>query len=211
MTSEALTYKVASLVDLLRENPNAAVSLAEVASTTEVLISIMQRYFNSLDVSLYRDFRNLSKYIHNAKGEIFKLRPDELKTERLPRAGKQLDAVVKATEEATQSIMDAAEEMMSAERSDAEAYAASVEAACMRIFEACAVQDITGQRITKVLETLAYIEARLDEIQKIWGSVVASEAEDDDLAAGDERVVLSSGSQLDGEGNDQAQVDALFD
>lgn len=211
MNSETLIDRVASLVDLLRADRNVAVSLTEVASVTEVLISVMERYFHTLDASLYREFRTISTYIQSAKVEISKLRPDELKEQRLPRAGKQLDAVVKATEEATQSIMDAAEEMMGADRSDSEAYAATVNAASMRIIEACAFQDITGQRISKVVETLNFIEGRIEEIEKTWGDVAGGVPAPADEPAPDDDRALLSGPQLDGEGIDQDAIDALLE
>lgn len=108
MKSEDLKDHISSLVDRLREDDNASVTLPEVAAATEVLLSTMRRYFYSIDTDLYREFRFLSEYIDNAKGEIAKLRPTEIKGKRLPRAGRQFDAVVKATEEASQTIMEAA-------------------------------------------------------------------------------------------------------
>jgi chemotaxis protein CheZ len=208
MDMSALNEKITELVDVLRRDQSATVGLAELASASEVLISTMQRYFDTLDASLYKEFRSLAKYIDEAKDEIGKLRPKELKAERLPRAGQQLDAVVQATEEATQTIMDAAEEIMSADKDDAAAYNATVDDACMRIFEACSFQDITGQRITKVVETLTYIDERLADVERTWGNV-AEEIKGSEIPEGDE--ALLNGPQLDGEGIDQTEVDALLD
>ncbi len=211
MKNGELTERVASLVDFLRHETEAPVRLTEVASVTEVLISVMERYFGALDASLYREFRILSAYIESAKSEIAKLKPAELKTLKLPRAGKQLDAVVKATEEATQAIMDAAEEIMAADKSNPEAYAATVDQASMRIIEACAFQDITGQRITKVVETLTFIENRLENIHKTWGEVAAGGADPPEEAEPDDERTRLTGPQLDGEGIDQTAIDALLE
>lgn len=203
-----LNEKISDLVDHLRSDKSEAVSLTDVASVSEVVITTMQRYFDSLDTSLYNEFRSLADYIDNAKEEIGKLRPQELKSERIPRAGKQLDAVVKATEEATQTIMDAAEEIMASDNSDADDYRATIDDACMRIIQACSFQDITGQRITKVVETLTYIEDRLAAIERTWSSV-ATDAEPEEKPKGD--AALLHGPQLEGEGIDQSAVDALID
>ena len=81
------------------------------------------------------------------------MRPNDLKQEKIPRAGLELEAIVASTEKATGTIMDAAEEIMSADATS-ENYVESINDACMRIFEACSFQDITGQRITKVVSTL---------------------------------------------------------
>ncbi len=211
MKNGELTERVASLVDYLRREAEAPVRLSEVASVTEVLITVMERYFGALDASLYREFRILSEYIESAKCEIAKLKPAELKTLKLPRAGQQLDAVVKATEEATQAIMDAAEEIMVADKSDPEAYATTVDQASMRIIEACSFQDITGQRITKVVETLAFIENRLENIHRTWGEVAAGGADAPEEAAPDDERARLTGPQLDGEGIDQTAIDALLE
>lgn len=206
--NKALNDKISDLVDHLRNDKSEAVSLTDVASVSEVVITTMQRYFDALDTSLYNEFRSLADYIDNAKEEIGKLRPQELKSERIPRAGKQLDAVVKATEEATQTIMDAAEEIMASEKSDADDCRATIDDACMRIIEACSFQDITGQRITKVVETLTYIEDRLAVIERTWSSVTP-EAAPEEKPEGD--AALLHGPQLEGEGIDQSAVDALID
>ena len=38
-----------------------------------------------------------------------------------------------------------------------------------QIFEACNFQDLTGQRLTKVVNTMKFIEERLNRIIDIWG------------------------------------------
>jgi chemotaxis protein CheZ len=115
-----------------------------------------------------------------------------------------LEAIVASTEEATGTIMDAA----------AENYVEAINEACMRIFEACSFQDITGQRITKVVNTLTYIEERLHGLQDAWGPDIedadgaAPEPGKDDDARPDKD--LLSGPALDGEGILQDQVDDLL-
>jgi len=159
--------------------------------------------------TLYRDCRDLARYIAEARREISQLRPDELKRIKLPRAGLELEAIVKATEDATHTIMTAAEEIMAADAGDANAYKGTVEGACMRIFEACSFQDITGQRITKVVNTLTYIEERLNGLQKAWGPDLG----DDPNATEEEKTgdaALLHGPSLAGEGVDQSEVDALL-
>ena len=135
------------------------------------------------------------------------LRPNELKGERIPEAGRELEAIVQATEAATGTIMDAAEEIMGADTATPGGSQA-VNDACMRIFEACSFQDITGQRISKVVSTFTFIEERLGLLEHTWGPEIADaaaapEPEDEDSA-------LMNGPALQGEGNDQDAVDNLF-
>ncbi len=112
--------------------------------------------------TLLREVRALSNFISKARGEIAAIRPNDLKAEKLPRAGKELEAIVRSTEEATGTIMDAAEAIMGADPNEA------VMDHCTRIIEACAFQDLTGQRITKVVRALAFIEERVDAMMGVW-------------------------------------------
>ena len=38
----------------------------------------------------------------------------------------------------------------------------------IRIYESCNFQDLTGQRINKVVKTLAFIEERANSMMKVW-------------------------------------------
>lgn len=203
---EDLGRHLRDLVDHLRGR-TAPPGLSEVAAVTEVLVGTMQAYFRSLDTELYREFRNLSDYIARARDEIAELRPGDLQTERLPRAGRELEAIVRSTEEATNRIMGAAEAIMAAETAEPEVFRALVGERCMEIFEACSFQDITGQRITKVVETLTYIEQRVGRLKDALG------AEFDETAPADRRegdARLLNGPALEGEGIAQDEVDRLL-
>lgn len=210
MVSNALTGQIEALVDSLRDRREASLSLAEVSGVTEILIKTMQLYFRSLDVRIYEECQSLSDYISNARKEIAALQPENLEGSRIPRAGKELDAIVRQTEEATNTIMDASEKIMGAETEDPESFKSYVHEQVMRIFEACSFQDITGQRISKVVETLSYIEERANQLKGILG-VAEGEAADErnDIHRGEDKALLS-GPALEGEGIDQAEVDALM-
>ncbi len=227
MSSE-LRDKLSSLVDILRAKPDESLAISDVAMVTEALISTMQRYFSSINTQIYCEFRELSSYIEGAKSEINQLLPDELQQDKLPRAGMELDAIVKATEEATDIIMQSAEELMSIESSDVEEVKSQIVDKCMAIFEACSFQDITGQRISKVVDTLTHIEDRLDQLQKsFWGEGEASEKlSPEDMPVAQDKSATSKGSDdvsidniddndllngpaLDGEGIDQSYVDSV--
>ena len=41
----------------------------------------------------------------------------------------------------------------------------------VQIFEACNFQDLTGQRVGKVVETLAFLEEHVDRLMEIWQRV----------------------------------------
>ena len=209
MVDGGLSKQIELLVDNLRKQNTASMSLTEVASVTEVLIGTMNVFYKSIDTSIYRECRALSDYITNARKEIASLQPVDLESARIPRAGLELDAIVQQTEEATNTIMEAAEEIMGADTSDTDAYQATTQDAVMRIFEACSFQDITGQRISKVVETLSHIEQRVLELRNLMG---VTEEDIQEAMQGDEPTgdaALLSGPALKGEGIDQSAVDDL--
>lgn len=203
MQSDKLESKLGVLVEFMRRNPGRDYNVSEVAEVTELLITTLRRFLASIDLSVYSEFQNLARHIADTRKEVSKLRPSELKTQRIPRAGQELAEIVKATEEATNTIMGAAEEVMAIDITAPDAKD-KIDAACMRIFEACSFQDITGQRVTKVVGTLTYIEDRMSGLQKMFeGDEKAEEAKTGDEA-------LLNGPALQGEGVDQNQVDALM-
>ncbi|PCI62585.1 MAG: hypothetical protein COB37_06740 [Kordiimonadales bacterium] len=211
MSSDDLSQQITLLVDNLRKQDTSKFSLTDVASVTEVLIGTTNKFFQSIDTSIYRECRALSDYISDARKEIAALQPGDLESTRIPRAGLELDAIVQQTEEATNTIMEAAEAIMEADPADTAKYHTITQDAVMRIFEACSFQDITGQRITKVVETLAHIEQRVVELRNLLG-VTEEDIDDARADAGDIPAdkALLSGPALKGEGIDQSEVDSLM-
>ena len=116
-----MNVRIRGLVDVLRDEEQDQVGIADVASVAEVLITIMQRYFGTIDVS-YQEFQELSSHITQTRTEIAKLQAGKIQGEKLPSADQELDSIVEATEEATNTIIAAAEEMMEADGSDSEVY-----------------------------------------------------------------------------------------
>ncbi len=111
------------------------------------------------------------------KQEIANLRHPLAKEDKLQSASMELSAVVKATEEATTKIMQVAEHLDEIVREItphmSDAYVVSrlneMTEQITQLFEACSFQDLTGQRITKVVKTIDYIEERVETMQVIWG------------------------------------------
>ena len=82
------------------------------------------------------------------------------------------------------------------------------------IFEACNFQDLTGQRIKKVMTTMKFIENHITVMMDIWGGVDAIKAHAPpvvDVREGDAK--LLNGPKLDGDEGHASQndIDALFD
>lgn len=196
----------------IRETREGDVSLADVVGLAEVTVTSLKGFFEAIDKSVYTELASIADFISTMKTEIGRLQPNDLKATRIPAAGQELDAIIKSTEKATDQIMGAAEAVMSAEIDEPAAYKAFVDAKMMEIFEACSFQDLTGQRVSKVVDTLKHIEARVSRFaEAIHAADQAGYVDDDERARAErkERLLLN-GPQLAGNGVQQDDVDALF-
>ena len=199
------------LVEFLKQKRDN-VTFNDIISLAEVSAQSLQSFFRAMDAKVYGELREIAGYIETMRHEIGALQVNDLKNTRIPSAGEELGAIVQATEAATNTIMECAEELMSADASDPAAYKALVDERMLTIFEACSFQDITGQRIAKVVETLQHIEERVSRFADVMnakdidGFLTQHERE---RAERKEKFLLH-GPQLAGGGVDQAKVDEMF-
>ncbi len=157
--------------------------------------------------------------VTRTQAEIAALRDTSAGDDPLTAASRELQAVVDATENATQQILESAEAV---ERAVANMQALAVDPvmrvhledtleAVTRIFEAANFQDITGQRVSKVVRALDVVETRLVAIEDLWrpdmAPVIAVPVPD---VTEDDRHLLN-GPQLDNGGMSQDDIDAMFD
>jgi chemotaxis protein CheZ len=191
-----------------REN----ITFHDIISLAEVAAQSLQGFFQAMDAKVYRELREIAGYIESMRTEIGALQVNDLKNTRIPSAGEELGAIVKATETATNTIMECAEALMSADASDPAAYKALVDEKMMIIFEACSFQDITNQRIAKVVETLQHIEQRVARFADVMKAKDIEGFLSEGERARNERKekFLLNGPQLAGEGVDQSDVDKMF-
>ena len=199
------------LVDFLKQK-RENVTFHDIIQLAEVAAQSLQGFFQAMDAKVYRELREIAGYIESMRSEIGALQVNDLKDSRIPSAGEELGHIVKATENATNTIMECAETLMSADARDPAAYKALVDEKMMIIFEACSFQDITGQRIAKVVETLQHIEqrvARFADVMKAKDLDGYLNEKERERAERKEKFLLN-GPQLAGEGVDQSDVDKMF-
>lgn len=206
---------------LLRQRLDAALaetavplSRDEVAGIVREVVASMGGDMSGDDLKLYAELEDLARYIADAKAELAALRPGEIRDEHIPTATDELDAVVGATEQATFAIFDACDIVSGVSGAVDPDNAAKLTDAVTRIYEACNFQDITGQRITKVVRTLKHIEAKVDALLAVFGEearhAAAVAAPVPEPAPADADAGLLHGPALPGNANDQDEIDRLL-
>lgn len=199
----------------LRKQRGDVVKIDDVAEVVRSLLTSLSGEVSTADLKLYQEVEALSDYIHRAKAELAQLRPDDIQSRYIASATDELDAIVGATENATNAILDTAEKLEELSRELAPEQAQRLTEATTMIFEACNFQDITGQRITKVVRALKHIEERITSLVTAFGpDVAAARAESASPEAQSDAVVedadLLNGPQMPELAHDQAAIDALF-
>jgi len=162
------------------------------------------------------DLMEMASAIAQTKNEIAALTPADEEDSRFMAATQELDAIVTATETATGDILGAAESVQEIIWTMREAgiegeQCDDLETLITQIYTACSFQDITGQRITKVITLLKYLEDRLDAMFDIWGGdKIASAPPAPPPIDTRADAHLLNGPQLDGQGNEQEDIDLMF-
>lgn len=163
--------------------------------------------------------------IHDAivrtKQEIAMLHGKSFNGAEMAKMTGELGAVVGGTEQATQQILEATEAIDQAATALAKVtspdqqrlLSEEIQERVVSIFEACNFQDLTGQRISKVMGTMKFIEHHITVMMDIWGGVDAIKAHAPgtiDDRVGDAR--LLNGPKLAGEAGHASQddIDAMF-
>lgn len=175
-------------------------------------------------VRVQEELDALRSFVDRARGDMAALRPADGGNDPIIVATAELDAIVQCTERATTEILDASDIIQEytgripRDDPDWAELANGIETQCIEIMTACSFQDITGQRTTKVINTLRYIEERVNALIEVWGVSSAAGGAPPDAAAAHRKLNdtrpdahLLNGPQLDGQGVSQTDIDALFD
>ncbi|HTN39593.1 MAG TPA: protein phosphatase CheZ [Asticcacaulis sp.] len=188
--------------------------LINLMQQSEALVALMRGFFQQLDKRRSEEFSVIAGYIAKAKEEIREMRPHDISQDRIPTAGAELEAITRDTENATHNIMNSAEAMMGFSidqfGGDAGAYKAAVDDEVMKIFEACSFQDITGQRVSKVVNVLKQIEERVGKLANTLG---VEDSTPQEMTPEEKRRhdLLLNGPAIGGPETKQDAIDAMFD
>ena len=201
----------------------------EVSEIVSGVIHSMEGDVRMANARIYAELDAIARYIKDAKIQIAHIKPVEHQVSNISTASDELDAVVAATEDASGSILDACEQIEAAVSELIGPGKDRVVDGVTRIYEACNFQDITGQRIAKVVRTLKHLkhlEDRIDQLMDVFGATrqfmnkkpsADAEAGDDMFEAMEsgadnamERKHLLNGPALTGAAIDQDEIDRLL-
>jgi len=186
--------------------------------TLEELAALRDRVSEAARLQV--ELAELSGAIEKTKRELSALHYDGPVAGRFQEAGNELDAVVNATESATETILSASEKIdsaaahlrVAAHDDVSRAQADDISEQVVTIFEACNFQDITGQRISKVVAALQFIDERVARMMEIWGGAQDLAAFSQPAEEPDDEDALLNGPALEDQHGHATQddIDALF-
>ena len=172
------------------------------------------------DAKLRSEVLNLFQYIRRLRQEIAAMSKPDDKGTAFDKMSLQLGAIVDATENATNTILKASETIEDATAKPREEPSSedtiklceTISEQVTEIMGACSFQDVTGQRVTKIVGSLHFVEERINVMVDLWGrgviEALSARAKDAGLDTGELKL---EGPQLSGEGISQEEIDALFE
>ena len=166
---------------------------------------------------LQKEILTLFQYFRRFREEIARINQTDDDGGHFQNMAEQLDEIISTTEKATDTILENLEsigDVATALRNDGKAEEADkIDAAITNSMEACTFQDITGQRVTKIVRSMQFVEERVGAMVDVIGRDeivdLAKTMGDDELGKELEDALLQ-GPALEGDGISQDEIDKLF-
>ncbi len=175
--------------------------------------SLAERSEATREDSIRLTIADMSEAIARTKAEIASIKPSEDSMGKIEDATVELDAIVSTTEQATSEILAAAEQVQEIawtlrEQGTEPGVCDRLDELMTQTYTACSFQDLTGQRIRKIVNVLNFLEARIEAMNLIWGKheTMAVAAEAPAMEAS-----LLNGPALPGQGLQQFAIDKILD
>jgi chemotaxis protein CheZ len=156
------------LKDLRARHPDADPQM--VAEVVRAVLDSMSGDLTRHETALLAQVEELGRTIGAAKAEIAALRVDDINDNHIPSATDELDAIVQHTAAATDAILGTCETLDKLADQIGGETSAVLQDATTKIYEACSFQDITGQRISKIVATLKAIDGKVAQMVEAFGS-----------------------------------------
>jgi chemotaxis protein CheZ len=232
MPNMTLEQRIAALEASLKAGEGAAGGDSVPAKDVWALIDAVKAMFgkDTADRSqIFSELTDLAKFINDTRKQLSEVKKEHIADRELPDAESQLDAIVQMTEQATGKIMDACDQLNMFHNDvrerliamdpplDPDALAgvddamAQAQTSVTHIYEACNFQDITGQRIQKVVKLLKEIERKVLRMVMVLGLAENDATWDAETKAEmSEDVQLLNGPSIPGQGLEQDDIDAIL-
>lgn len=180
----------------------------------EIINSVIKKIDPNVEQrEVYLHIAELAQIIDDLKKQISSYTPEHVKNTHIPDATDELDAVVAATAEATNTIMGVCEQIEEIAETLEPGKQEQLTAQVVQIYEACSFQDITGQRIKNVIGTLRVIEEKVESIMTTLGDKVGLKTTEGRLVkevSVDDEKSLMNGPQMPDKAITQADIDKLL-
>jgi chemotaxis protein CheZ len=190
---------------------------AMVAEVVRSILETMSGDLTSYEARMLHEVEELGQTIASARAEIAALKVDDITASHIPTASDELDAIVAHTAAATDAILEVCETLDRVGAGLQGDGAAALQDATTRIYEACSFQDITGQRISKVVGALKSIDSKVAHMLTTFGvatrgrdSVSATLAAPHRATTDAGGTVPMHGPQLATAAMDQSDIDKLL-
>jgi chemotaxis protein CheZ len=172
-----------------------------------------------LDKKLQAEVLNLIQYIQRLRKEIAGIAQEKDDQTAFDGMADRLDAIVESTAQATDTILAAMEEINGfVEQLRAHPEPSEIDSICdgivtktMGALEACSFQDLTGQRINKIVGSMKFVEERVNAMADLCGREEVQALTDQwELPQQVDDGVALEGPQRAGKGISQDEIDQLF-
>ncbi|PCI42504.1 MAG: hypothetical protein COB46_00530 [Rhodospirillaceae bacterium] len=168
---------------------------------------------------LRHELSGLLTYITRVRQEIASISRPADEEHHFNSMADQLDAVIKATDDASNTIMNCAEKNDEAVRALKKSIKDPAQLALldqvtnnsMDIIQACSFQDLTSQRVTKVARSITYVEDRVAALAEVWGKEELDKVEVEGTHKSEDEKLLNGPALDPSQSIDQDAIDALFD
>ncbi|MBL4691705.1 MAG: protein phosphatase CheZ [Magnetovibrio sp.] len=169
--------------------------------------------------ALHHELAGLLTYINRVREEIATISRPADEEHHFDTMADQLDAVIKATDDASNTIMGCAENNDDIITELRKTVTDKVQLGLlekisnngMDIIQACSFQDLTSQRVTKVARSITYVEERVQALAEVWGKEEIDKVNVKGLDKTEDEKLLNGPALDPNESIDQDAIDALFD
>lgn len=185
-------------------NEKTDISMADAGQLLEHISKEMNQMGSKYSKALLVEVEQLAELLERTKQEVLQAGTVDKPNYSAADATLHLEAIIQNTEEAGHKIIDsvsAIQEIAAGIGGDVEK---NIGLHITKIYEACSFQDLTTQRITKVIKILGSVSERINNILKLFGAETGGGSKE----AGDDS--LLNGPQLPTQAPSQSDIDDLF-